>query len=135
MMKKKSAITETKPSLSKRLKEVREVQCLVNDICASYPTYLKKFNIVFDSFQDTLVKESEKGLKIESVEKKDIIDSPANSSRYVKGNKGFAGFYHVSIATAVKLVKSGRFNEAKIQTGPRSYIWDTVKLAEIARVG
>jgi len=51
----------------------------------------------------------------------------------VHGMAGLAQIIGVSIPTACKLNKSGRFDAARLDFGTRKFVWDKVKLMEIVK--
>lgn len=51
----------------------------------------------------------------------------------VHGMAGLAKIIGVSIPTACKLNKSGRFDAARLDFGTRKFVWDKAKLMEIVK--
>ncbi|MBQ6199057.1 MAG: DUF3853 family protein [Bacteroidales bacterium] len=51
----------------------------------------------------------------------------------VRGMSELAQLLGVSIPTACKLSKSGKFDSARLDFGTRKFVWDRAKLLEIAK--
>lgn len=62
-----------------------------------------------------------------------ILTPPKSEGETICGMTELAKFLGVSVPTACKLSKSGKFDEARLFFGTKKYVWDRAKLMDIAR--
>lgn len=56
-----------------------------------------------------------------------------NGSETVRGMTELAQFLGVSVPTACKISRTGKFDEARLSFGTKKFIWDRSKLMELAK--
>lgn len=66
-------------------------------------------------------------------QEKPSVDSSLSAGDTVRGLTELAQILGVSVPTACKISRSGKFDAARLNFGTKKFVWDKAKLLEIAR--